>query len=816
MNLGKLRKMSSTILLDYYLQVSLRNGRYLQKRDFKQLIINRNSLKHALKSSNNRSLSDISEDNRLVKQSSVPNLEAVPTSLRFLFINEETGEEITTYPSFTSISSLVRNMNSLNVNVDTFEDKLNSALNISSNHLSKQHLKNWNQFCDQINYKKVIAIDDFKQLINGYLDLETVDNRRDASDILHYLLMTWRLGYVIEKLLQNPNDYQNEISILERLCKQHVSHSNSYTILYFYWVNLLSEGTLYSTRKASRMAKRYPEILSYFLSDIKNYIDEMDINQVDSLQLPKCFDVAQLLQKNHLLFLEIISNCDVDPMEFETNVALILWDEDMSDRTFFLLSKCFESFSRDTSIHRYSHRYHTHHKYSHKPLQTDMLSDSRVEDLVLCFSEVVRDVVEENNEKWHGRIQDLLNKLNLNYPIFHYIYYLYLNESDAEGNKSRKNLLLQENRVILDLENTSLRVEELVGIDGKQKRKHISEFLNEVDYLSQGECTSNIKGKSDITEDSKSSIDSNSDRRKEIESEFQFLKLIDTSNYEGAINMLAEGALPSPIALDRLIKDAVNTSDKNLLKELRSVLPVKSQMSDYLYVEENTLWMIEIDELWNKDKRNDALYRSLLRYEVLLEDEYSIQSVAFHKIKKNIRSYIREYAWSLLKDRKFEVGHISNLNELKSFGVKLGDTYQDFSILAMYLESLYFSDQPLIRSKAEEMIYQYPSLPRSLDIDAVLDRATNVQNDKLFFIILQFCLRFDFDDFIKSRVIEKWIIYHCDKGSDEGLRKANELMIKSKELKIPVTPDALQYYSDLNYNLSGLSANIMRLFKFKL
>ena len=816
MNPGNVRKMSSTILLDYYLPMSFRNGRYLQKRDFKQLIINRNSSKHVLKLSTNRLLSEIPEDHRLVKPSSSPNLEAVPTSLRFLFINEETGNAITTYPSFSVISSLVRNMNSLNVNVDEFEDKLNSALNISSNHLFKRHLKNWDRTCEQIDYKKVLAIDDFKQLIKGYLDLETVDNRRDASDILHYFLMTWRLGFVIEKLLQKPNNYQNEISILERLCKQHVSHSNSYTILYFYWVNLISEDTLYCTRKATRMAKRYPEILSYFLSDIKNYIDEMDINQVNSLHLPKCFDVAQLLQKNHQLFLDIISNCDIDPMEFETNIALILWDEDMSDRTFFLLSKCFESFSRDTSIHRYSHRYHTHHKYSHKPLQTDMLSDSRVEDLVLCFSEVVRDVVEGNIEKWHSRLQDLLTKLNLNYPIFHYIYYLYLNESDAEDNKCRKNVLLQENRVILDLENTSLRIEELVGIDGKRKRKHISEFLNEVDHLSQGECTSNIKEKSDITEDSKSSINSDIDRRNQIERELQFLELLDTSNYECVISMLAEGALPSPTALDRLIKDAVNTSDKKLLKELRSVLPVKSQMSDCLYVEENTLWMIEIDELWNKDKRNDALYRSLLRYEVLLEDEYSIQSEAFQRIKKNIRSYIRKYAWCLLKDRKFEVGHISNLNELKSFGVKLGDAYQDYSILAMYLESLYFSDQPLIRSKAEEMIYQYPSLPRSLDIDAVLDRATNDQNDKLFFVILQFCLRFDFDDFIKSRVIEKWIIYHCDKGNDEGLRKANELMIKSKELKIPVTPDALQYYSDLNYNLSGLSANIMRLFKLKI
>merc|ERR1712223_256898 len=86
-------------------------------------------------------------------------------------------------------------------------------------------------------------------------------------------------------------------------------------------------------------------------------------------------------------------------------------------------------------------------------------------------------------------------------------------------------------------------------------------------------------------------VDSNSN----VESKFE--QLLKTSNYKSAIDMLSENTFPSQDLLDRLLKDVVNTRDKKLISNLRSVLPVKSEMSDNLYVEENRLWMAEVRTL---------------------------------------------------------------------------------------------------------------------------------------------------------------------------------------------------------------------------
>ena len=76
---------------------------------------------------------------------------------------------------------------------------------------------------------------------------------------------------------------------------------------------------------------------------------------------------------------------------------------------------------------------------------------------------------------------------------------------------------------------------------------------------------------------------------------------------------------------------------------------------------------------------------------------------------------------------------------------------------------------------------------------------------------LKFCLRFDLGDYIKKKVMGQWIIYQCRKGNSEGLRKANDLITKARELKIPVSADALQDCLELENNLAGLSNLIARI-----
>lgn len=807
MNSGKFRRIGSTMPVSYSVQVTLRNGRYLQKRGFQHLINTQAISKCVLNPKTFRELSKISENHDTMIPSTSLDIEAVPNFLKFLFLDEENGKSITTYPSITTISNLVRDMDSSNVNVDVFEDKFQSDFKLSFDHNSRKYSSK----SEQLNY--------FKQLMEHYINLEMKDAPHDASHILQYVLVTWRLGEAIQRILQDPNQYQEEISTFERLMKQTASESNRHTMLYFYWTNLLAEGTLYCTRKASRVAKRHPEIVNYFLNDVREYINDIHNNQINHNRLPKCFDVRNLLLHGQHRFLEGSLDSNIDTIILDSSVALIYWYEDMPDRTFSLLSKCFDLLSnRDTQkcIDLLSNR------------DTQKLSESHIEDVIICFSEVVQDTVEENNESWHNRVHKLLHKLDIPYPIFHYIYYIYLDASSQACDKSRKNELLQENPKISFLEKFRLNYKVLSGTDGKMRRESISNFLEDLSRSSYEESASiidelknNINESEPMSESSieacgLSSPDNDVDSHSNVESEFE--QFLETSNHKSAIDMLAENIFPSQDLLDRLFKDVVNTRDKKLINNLRTVLPVKSEMSDNLYVEENRLWMSEVRTLWKLDNRLDALYKSLSRYETLLEEEYSLQLKTFKSVKQAIHSVIRKYSWSLLEDRTLEVGHISNLDELKSSGHKLGDMYQDYSILAMYLETLYFSKDIQLRMKAEEVISQYPYLPRCLNMDAVIDIAVNDRNDKLFFIILQFCLRFDFDDHVKSKVIEKWIIYQCEKGNEEGLRKANELIVKAKQLKIPVTPDALQYSLLLKNNLSGLTdltSRIMRVLRLK-
>ena len=783
MNAGNLWKIRTTTL-NHRLQVNIRKSRCLLRKDINKLMAPRNIYGHVF-DSKKCSLLKIPKDFQFSKSCSASILETVPSSISFLFKDETDGTIVTTYPSLIRISSLVRKMNSINVDVDNFEDKLNSALKLSS-HDSKNYLLKWEIPREKYEKDKFnLPIECFEKLIMSYIDLEKVQSKRDYSHILHYVLVTWRLGYTIEKMLNEPNKFQREISLTERLCKQLAIESSKYTILYFYWINLLAEGTLYCTRKASRIAKRYPEIINYFLADVRNYIDEINDNQFESTDLPKCFDVGRLLLKTHIQFQEIF-DCNIYNMILDSNMALIYWHADLPEKTFSLLSKCCQSFVSN---------------------EEQQILKSHREDLIICFSEVVADIVIENRETEHHHLTKLLDQDNIS-PIFHYIYYLYLDKSCALSDKSRKNVLLRDNPTMLKLQTTCLDIDNLECADGIIKRKYISRVLQEIDLMD--ESTTN---KLDYMNDSTST---DSDLDDDLKIEHKFLELLESCNYECAINMLSENTIPSENTLNRLIEDIVNTCDKNLLTKLRQALPIKTKMSDNLYLEENKIMMKEINTLWNVDKRIDALHHVLIRYELLLDDEYSIQSETFQFMKKELRAVLREFSWSLLEDRKIEVGHISNIDVLKSFGIKLGEMYQDYSILCLYFETLYFSKEPHSHTRGEEIIHQYPFLPRCLDVDAIIRIAMNSHNDRLFFKVLQFCLRFDFDDYVKSKVMEKWILHHCEKGNSEGLRKANELIIKAKELGIPVSADALQYCLELNNNLAGLSTLIMRMFKLKL
>ena len=64
-----------------------------------------------------------------IQHQSISTMENIPSSIRALFLQEKDQTNQKIYPRITQISSLIRKMNSINIDVDSFENKLQSTLN---------------------------------------------------------------------------------------------------------------------------------------------------------------------------------------------------------------------------------------------------------------------------------------------------------------------------------------------------------------------------------------------------------------------------------------------------------------------------------------------------------------------------------------------------------------------------------------------------------------------------------------------------------------------------------------------------------------
>ena len=253
-------------------------------------------------------------------------------------------------------------------------------------------------------------------------------------EIVYYILSCWRLSFVIEDILRNPDSHQKEIAVLERLCKQLANDFQTYTILYLYWINLLRENTVYCRRKANRMVKRHPEIASFFLADVRRYCHEIDELYANTDTLPKPFDVGSLILSNKYLWSDLINN-ESTTLMLESNMALVFWYADMPSQTFSLLAK---------GCHSWDLKYH------------DQASSGHELDLISSLSVIIEDIIAEDSDSGHEFLNAILKEVTkMPLPVFHYIYYAHLDKSGESNDICRKKLLLTECPEIMKLQGSS-------------------------------------------------------------------------------------------------------------------------------------------------------------------------------------------------------------------------------------------------------------------------------------------------------------------------------------------------------------------------
>lgn len=103
------------------------------------------------------------------------------------------------------------------------------------------------------------------------------------------------------------------------------------------------------------------------------------------------------------------------------------------------------------------------------------------------------------------------------------------------------------------------------------------------------------------------------------------------------------------------------------------------------------------------------------------------------------------------------------LDVVKTQGMNIMDCFQkDSSILVLYWEALFFSDKFRMQEMAETFLFEHPEVARNLDADHILSRASDVTDDRVFRQLIEICMRFDLDDYNKTRAFEGLLLHQCE------------------------------------------------------
>ena len=728
-----------------------------------------------------------------LKYSQISAQKELPSSLKalLLFDGKDQGN-FESFPSTNETANLIRTMKSIDVDVNGFEDKL--LLTSDSRDESREYLKQWGEmerrqwgeWSPGTGNRTVQLDDNVKKMADCYLHLENTHSFESVDGRLRYIVICWRLAKVMEDVLKQPDVYQSEITFLDTFCSKMAKQFNNSTLLYFYWINLLRQNTVYTMRTATRLLKKHPGLKDQFLTDISEYCDRIETFKLDN-DLPRALDIGNLVLLTKNIDWSKVLGDELASLKLEANTALVYWYADLTSNAFSILAKVSNAWYKDFNQHAV-----------------------RLEigcDLIRTFVLIIEEIVEDDLDDMHHALDNLFTNLTrVPFPVLQWIYLELLNASNARRNNVQKCDSLTSNYPELALLGNSdlKKYLNVVNVDTEIKRNNVSLMLKQLDQVllkhselngvsseSNGRhLEENLRqGATEQVQECRSSENSSVDP--------QFRDLIQANDYDTAIKLMDEGTTPSDEVVLLL---AEHISDVDKLATIRTNIPFETSVADKVYTREHTLRMQIIYTQWKQNQRAVAIYDALRLYRSVLDEEWCIQSETYRKTKGNILSFLNYFLLIILKDEVIQTSHKSVLEDVEKYGINYANTNQDYGVLVIYWEALFFSNNS--HKLAEEYLQQHPKVARHIDMDSALIKC---KKEEHFLKLLQICLRFDLDTFVKGKVMGQWIIFQCEKGTSEGQKRATELIRQSRQMQIPLAADAIQMYMELGSNLASLN-----------
>ena len=588
----------------------------------------------------------------------------------------------------------------------------------------------------------------------AFWDLHDRADFNDTSQRAEFFILHLRLGQIIQEAA--AAHMKEEMDVLENFCDLAEVQKNR-TLSYYYWLSLLMCGGERHGGKAADWYEKHPHVLSSLELEMVEFLktySKMDEKPKRALfkNMPVIFSLGNVETFLDHLIKDVPDLEEVYLTKFLTLKSLYLWRAGYFSKGLTSLAVVTEMLQKNMGNLEYR-------------VQAGI-------PIVRAFMLISHQSVANDYSSALNFLDIVTEKLANDYdvPLFAYLYIYMLRQSGDKSLNVKAELLEKKYPAVelfkcQELEAKYNKESTLLRSLFSNRSRIIKRFLKElnVDAVSKVHRESRELLKKEETAEKVTEEDS-SDVSPEIMLQTMEIKILECLKNE-TIQEAIEGvqvAFANDIELSadivkEVIKRVIVMNDDQLMSKLKDCLPIQSELSDFLY-ETDVSYKLNVNyKNWEDGQYQESLQDIFNVYKSLLDEDYHITNLALHKTKTKLGMYLRLYLEESLQSRKESL----TLPIIDSCGQILAKDFDDFSWLRLMWEALFFSSDFELQQKSDDLLTKFPSLPANLDVDAMLVRASKINDEQVYRRILEVCLQNELDHYEKTRAYEGLLVCQC-------------------------------------------------------
>ena len=673
-------------------------------------------------------------------------------------------------------------------NVDRLEEKLNEAA--CTNDIKAKTLHESKNYLDEM--KRSTNIEDISvslvKMLHCWLEITLSPDHKKLAKRAQYIVTTWRVAIAIH-LVIDAQDKHN-IKIVEGFANDVATKFNNYTLLYYYWVNLILNNSDETKEKACEIDPVIKRVLTEKLiqdfCSIAHYDSGIGVKNQTLLSknLPPSLYLGPI-DTLHNISINIIKD-ETYLTQMKLYIGLYHWNEGNRGNGLSNIASGCEYWLNQLS---------------------DRVSSNLGADVLLCLASVIEEITSNNLTPAHEFLEIMCDSLQVHKhsSILHYIYYIYLDNSSEEENKKRKETLLEKYPVLAILKDKEFENAIMCeNIDLNTKRSLFNELIrSSVDRTFD---QADIKPESKLTS-TKYAFPVSEKVQQEL-LDIELLQNMQNKEYSKAVNTVLrsceQNIFASDVVVMLLVKTLYEQNDSSSLERIRKSFVSFPAIVNDIFQAEIKLAMKKTYALWKEARREIALEDALIQYQSILTNQNDIQSSTIKSALSSVLKYIKLFVEELCyEERNMALDNVEN--HAKNCFTKFGDA----SLLVLQWETLFFSHKYSHHILAQEFLKRNSNIIEYIDITKMIDMAVIYKREQFLLELFNISVEYQLSSDAKSRALTALVTHYCDTANKKAI---NSSLKTASQHKISISDDCLQKIKNTS-GTNGLFSKIASYFK---